>query len=231
MSVAPNRNPCREETPDLGRSLKSLRRQRGFSLAQLSQRSSIPQSTLSKVENGEMSLNFDKLHRLALALETGVETLFSPAGQEREGPNGRRVIDPAGAPDRSTEHYRYRHLCADLSSRLMFPMYLEVGDRTKTADPGVLPTSDLLGERFVYVLEGPVEFHCLHYRMRVLQTGDSLYVDAVMPHAFVAPDGGVARLISVITSHDDAYLEAARDGSLAGEADISGRVRRRRHTD
>ncbi len=151
-----------DDAPDLGRNLKALRASRGMSLAQLSAASTIPQSTLSKLENGEMSLNFEKLIRLAHALSVGVEQLFAMPGDDGKSasPTGRRVIDPKSNKLLKADHYRFRFLCTELRSRKMVPIYYEVGDRTAADDPkrpGEILMAEIIGERFAYVLEGPVE--------------------------------------------------------------------------
>jgi len=48
-----------------GAALKALRRQHGWTLAEVSQRTGLPTSTLSKIENDKVSLSFDKLARLS----------------------------------------------------------------------------------------------------------------------------------------------------------------------
>jgi predicted transcriptional regulator len=51
--------------PTLGRILKELRRHRNWTLREMSERSGIPVSTLSKVENDRLTLTYDKLAQLS----------------------------------------------------------------------------------------------------------------------------------------------------------------------
>ena len=54
--------------PTLGRILKELRNHRGWTLKEMSERSGIPVSTLSKVENDRLTLTYDKLLQLSQKL-------------------------------------------------------------------------------------------------------------------------------------------------------------------
>ncbi len=53
----------------LGILLRSLRLRNGWTLRQMSQRTSIPVSTLSKVEHDRLTLTYDKLVQLSQRLE------------------------------------------------------------------------------------------------------------------------------------------------------------------
>ena len=50
--------------PTLGQILKELRRHRNWTLREMSDRSGIPVSTLSKVENDRLTLTYDKLMQM-----------------------------------------------------------------------------------------------------------------------------------------------------------------------
>ncbi len=70
-----------------------------------------------------------------------------------------------------------------------------------------------------------MEFHSEHYEPTLLQTGDCLYVDASMPHAFVSPGKTKARILSVVTSGDEEYLEAVRRAASGNDPYVSDRIR------
>src|SRR5437588_120361 len=71
-------------TPDgansqLGQCLKAARQARGLTLKQVAERTGMALSTLSKVENGLMSLTYDKLLQLTSGLKMEIAELFNPA--------------------------------------------------------------------------------------------------------------------------------------------------------
>lgn len=213
--------------PSLGANLQRLRMARGWNLSRMAEHTGLPQSTLWKIEHGQMSLNYEKLYQVAATLKIDVRELFTTDEEMARPPvsTGRRVIDRVGdEPLSADHHYRFRFLCTELKDRLMVPYYLEVGGRSDAVDPAEpssVKMSQLIGERFVFVLDGPVEFHSRHYATAMLHAGDCLYVDAEMPHAFVSPTDARARLVSVVTSTDEQYLEQARAAADRGRGDAS----------
>ena len=215
----------RDEEPDLGINIKRLRRSRGWNLSRLAKESGLPQSTLSKVEAGQMSLNYQKLLQLADALQIDVRSLFATPSEIAiaDGNMARRAVDRASPTLRESEHGHYRHLSTELKNRLMIPILFEVD-----YSDGDITMMNLMGERFAYVVEGPVDFHCEQYETVTLETGDSIYVDAAMPHAFVAPTKDkTPKVITVLTSSNLEYLDLARDAASRGSADASERYIRR----
>lgn len=219
--MSSSRNATR---PDLGSNLKRLRRSRGWSLSRLAKEAGLPQSTLSKVEHGQMSLNYEKLLQTAEALEVDVRDLFANESEiaSANGAMARRSIDKASSKtDGQHNQYDFRFLCKDLKTRLMVPMILDVNELKPDATE--IPFMKVHGERFAYVLSGPVEFHCEQYQTLVLQTGDSLYVDAAMPHAFVSPGAQSAKILTIISSSDFDYLRLAREAASLGIPDATQR--------
>lgn len=207
--------------PDLGTNLKRLRSSRGWNLSRLANEAGLPQSTLSKVESGQMSLNYDKLIAVADALEIDIRDLFVTAQElsTSHGTMARRTIDRhSNAYSGHEAHYSYRYLCTELKNRLILPMILDVGPA-----PEPIPMMKIVGERFAFVLEGPVEFHCEQYETVTLKEGDSLYIDAAMSHAFVAPEGARARLLTNLASMDFDYLRIAREAAATGASDATDR--------
>ena len=81
-----------------GAALRALRMQRGWTLADVSERTDLPVSTLSKIENDRMSLTYDKLARISAGLGVDISQLFTPqiVGMPGATVNGRRSITLAG---------------------------------------------------------------------------------------------------------------------------------------
>ncbi len=214
--------------PSLGASIKRLRAQRNLSLSGLAAATELPQSTLSKVENGQMSLNYDKLVRLAEVLEIDVRQLFMTEAEAaiESGLMARRTIDRASDAFQALDHIRYRYLSTELKNRMMLPALFEV--TTPTVPDHAVEMMDVVGQRFAYVVDGPVDFLCAQYETVTLETGDAIYIDSAMPHAFVARGGRTARVLTVLASSNPEYLELAREATRLGAADASNLFRQRR---
>jgi hypothetical protein len=187
--------------------LRSLRLSQSLTLAEVSRRTDLPISTISKMENGKMSLSYDKLVKLSAGLGIGLAQLLAPesvpnlAGPARPSmaPSlGRRSI--TRAHERGSLEAPY-HVCHDIASDMlnksMIPVIMEINPRL---DEGEVELSRNTGEKFVLVLEGEILFICELYAPVVLKEGDSIYFDAAMGHAYVPNTGARSRLLSVCSA-------------------------------
>lgn len=181
----------------VGHGIRRYRLRKKWSLKELGERSGLPISTLSKVENGQMSLRLEKLMAVCQALEIDVMQLVSP--DESEAPlklvTGRRSITrQKHAIVIKGENSTYEHHANELSSRLMSPAIIEIY-------PGRMP--DMIkhqGEEFIYVLEGRVEAITEFYEPTILEVGDSIYIDSTMAHNVRALDDKPARVLNISTA-------------------------------
>ena len=63
---------------DLAERVRSLRKEKGWTLEQAAQAAGMARSTLSKIENAQMSPTYDALKKLAVGLGISVPQLFTP---------------------------------------------------------------------------------------------------------------------------------------------------------
>src|SRR5262252_6810430 len=98
-----------EGLPAPSRAIRDVRVAQGLSLRALSARAGLPYSTLSKLENGKMALTYDKLIRLAQALNVDIRDMLADATKpEAPVAVGRRSITRAGEGlDAESEEYRH----------------------------------------------------------------------------------------------------------------------------
>ena len=220
-------NDAGEQMPNLGTNLRRLRSLRDWNLSKLAKETGLPQSTLSKVEHGKMSLNFEKLVLIANVLEADISELFASSARiaKRSQPTARRTIHRSRDTEPKVhENYEFAYLCTELKDRLMVPILLKVGDRSQSSvedSNEAIELTHVVGERFAYVLSGEVEFISNQYETTLLKAGDSLYIDAAMPHAFVAPNGKQGEILAVVASDDREYLDFVRRAAAEGRADAT----------
>jgi transcriptional regulator with XRE-family HTH domain len=112
-----------------GAALKALRRKQGWTLVEVSRRTGLPTSTLSKIENDKMSLTFDKLSRIGAGLRIDIAALFSgDSGAGRQvSATGRRSIARAGE-GKAIETRNYSHLYPAWELLNKRPVRLNAGD-------------------------------------------------------------------------------------------------------
>jgi transcriptional regulator with XRE-family HTH domain len=194
-----------EPLANLGPRVKALRQERGMTLQQVSERSGVSVSTLSKVENGQVSGTVNTMLKIARGLGVLFDHLLEDPREDPPPPTGRLVRTTADEVDRfATEFYDYEVHSTEMVGRQMLPLVIDV--KTRQPPPRV-DWSTHEGEEFLCVLKGEIEFHSEHYRPIHLGAGDSIYFDSSMRHAYVSVGAGNARVMSV---------------SLAAEGGVSG---------
>lgn len=186
-----------------GAFLREFRTIQGLTLAEASKKTGLPVSTLSKVETGKMSLSYEKLVKVSRGLGIDIAQLFSggsSATPPAHTPFGRRSITPAGqGPTIRTASYHYTYPSAELLNKQLNPMILDVSARS------IEDFDDLMrhpGEEYAFVIQGQCEFHSDIYAPSLLKTGDSVYFDASMGHAYVAVGEGPCRILCVCSAND-----------------------------
>lgn len=194
-----------------GTFLREYRIARGLTLADASRKTGLPVSTLSKVETGKMSLSYEKLVKVSNGLNIDIAQLFSGAASiapVAQMPTGRRAITPAGqGPTIRTAAYHYNYPSADLLNKQLNPMLLTVNARSIEAFGELMRHP---GEEYAFVIEGQCEFHTDIYAPSLLGTGDSVYFDASMGHAYVAVGDGPCRILCVCSAKDADLRPALR---------------------
>jgi transcriptional regulator with XRE-family HTH domain len=179
-----------------GAAIRKLRLARGWSLAQLSDQSGVPISTLSRVELGQNALNYDKLMRLCRALDVDLEGLVTREAEAAPAASGRRSVVKAGdGPPVRLAGNTGRRAAADLLSKSLSPIVIDVTARDLETHG---PLASHAGEAYALVLVGEVEFHNHLYAPLTMASGDAVYFDAAAGYALIAP-GQPAKVLLVAT--------------------------------
>lgn len=221
--------------PTLGTLLRSMRAREGWTLKQMSAKSGIPLSTLSKIEHDRLTLTYDKLQQLGERLGMRMSDLFAERDDEAtQAVTARRSLgDVEHAVRVETPNYDYYYLCTELRRKRMVPVLTKIRARSVEQFGDLVHHS---GEEFVYVLNGRVVVQTEFYDPVTLETGQSLYIDSSMGHAYLAADGcDEAEVLGVMSSAEenpmDAMLslheELGHSGPPANDK-LAGRQARRR---
>ena len=194
--------------PTLGTVMKSIRSRNGWTLKEMSAKSGIPVSTLSKVEHDRLTLSYDKLQQLSQRLSIRMSDLFAE-DEENGAPRvtGRRSIGTIDQAVRvTTDNYDYHYLCTDLRQKRMIPIITRIRAHS-ASEFGELVRHQ--GEEFIYVLEGAIEIHTEFYDPVSLKTGQGIYLDSSMGHAYVVAAGfEEALVLGVCSSADDGLMDS-----------------------
>ncbi|XDA96686.1 XRE family transcriptional regulator [Sulfitobacter sp. LCG007] len=167
---------------DLGARVRELRKARDWTLEQAANQAGLARSTLSKIENGQMSPTYDALKKLAVGLEISVPQLFTPPRQGQV--NGRMAMTRAGQGNaHATATYEHELLAETLTKKQMLPYRARVRARSMEEFDGWVRHD---GEEFLYVLTGVVRLFTEFYEPVEMRRGDSAYYDATMGHNVVS---------------------------------------------
>ena len=200
----------------LGTVMRAIRARHGWTLKEMSAKSGIPVSTLSKVEHDRLTLSYDKLQQLSQRLNIRMSDLFAEGSDEKvPRVTGRRSIGTMDQAVRvTTDNYDYNYLCTDLRRKRMIPLI------TRIRAHSAREFGDLVrhqGEEFIYVIEGRIEVHTEFYDPVTLGPGETIYIDSSMGHAYVVAGGcDEALVLGVCSSADEGLMDSLM--SLHGEA-------------
>jgi transcriptional regulator with XRE-family HTH domain len=207
-----------------GAVIRSLRTQRGWTLAEVSRRTGFPISTLSKIENDRVSLSYDKLTRISSGMEIDISLLFGAhrGAEDAATTGGRRSVTRCGEGT-SIDSKNYHHLypAADLLNKSLIPIVVEHRARSLEEFGELVRHS---GEEYLYVLEGELEVHTSLYAPVRLKAGDSIYIDSQMGHAYLAVGSGACRSVCVCSA-SEGQLIAAVGGHGAVAAAVTAAAR------
>jgi transcriptional regulator with XRE-family HTH domain len=194
--------------PTLGALLRNLRSREGWTLKEMSAKSGIPVSTLSKVEHDRLTLTYDKLYQLSQRLGLRMSELFAEQGEEAPAPvTARRSLGTLETAVRvETPNYDYYYLCTELRRKRMIPVITKIRAKTEQQFGALVHHA---GEEYIYVLSGRVVVTTEFYDPVTLELGQSIYIDSSMGHAYLAADGcDEAEVLGVMSSADDELMQS-----------------------
>ncbi|WP_087017145.1 helix-turn-helix domain-containing protein [Thaumasiovibrio subtropicus] len=180
----------------LGERIKDIRAQQGLTLEEASKLTGLARSTLSKIENEQISPTFQAMQKLASGLNIDMPQLFSPPKQVVATGRMDVTLKEQGKPHPTTT-YEHELLATQLRNKKMMPFKTIVRARQFEDYPDWIRHD---GEEFLLVLRGSILFYSEFYEPRILHEGDSTYYDATMGHMLVSHSEEDAQILWVTTS-------------------------------
>ncbi len=182
-----------ETQNSLGQRVREMRKARGWKLVDLSDRTGLAISTISKMERGEISLTYDRFMRLAQGLGLDVGELFDPKAESFKV-GSVSVARSGGSPHHETETYVYDMPASDLAGKHMTPME----GRIKAHSVGDFSSFvSHAGEEYIYLLSGNLGVYIADREPIQLNPGDSVYFDSSLDHIYVSASDEDARILVV----------------------------------
>lgn len=182
---------------ELGTEIRARRHRLGLTLVSLAQRCELSQPFLSQVENGRAAPSMESLARIAAALDTTPQALFSGPGAVADDPVVvRRTDESVVVLDRGPESIVRLVLPGDGPFRVL---------EFHGLPEQFAETWEHHGFEAVYVIDGAVEMQVGDEIIR-LASGDFLSYSPDRPHRLRALDATVPRVLMIESAgvHDPA---------------------------
>ncbi|MFH1122354.1 MAG: XRE family transcriptional regulator [Pseudomonadota bacterium] len=179
----------------VGERVKSVRETRGLSLEDICQRTGITMEVLSQIEEGEIAPPLGMVIKLAKALEMKMGYFIS--GDEERAytivrRGDRKVVSRYDSKKGKRYGYEFESLAPHKKDRHMEPFLvtLEPADTEEERS-----THD--GQEFIFVLKGKMEVR-LGEEIHILDPGDAIYYDSVVPHLVKCHGAEVTKILAVL---------------------------------
>lgn len=182
---------------ELGLRLRAERKARNLTLKELSARSGVALSTLSKMELGQSTVGYEKVAAVARALALDVGLLLTgPAATTANGPAVAWSVQDEGPLHRS-DHYEYRMLGAAFPGKRMTPLHARIVARRREEFSDFIRHS---GQEFAMVLAGQVRIEFETGELIELKKHQSVYFDSSVGHLYLSVGKQDARLVLVMSA-------------------------------
>ena len=182
----------------VGSKIKSLRESRGVSLEELSEKSGI---SIAQIELIESDTNFPSLApliKIARALGVRLGTFLDDQEEvgaviTRKQDNSQSTISFSNNAMNARTHMHYQSLSKSKADRHMEPFIIDI----EATDETNYEVSSHEGEEFIFVMEGTVEV-AYGKKHHVIEAGDSIYYDSIVPHHVHGFQGQAAKILAVV---------------------------------
>lgn len=193
MQVSPQERQT-EAHSRLASRIRDWRETRALSQAELAEKAGFARSTLSKIENGQLSPTFEILLKLARGFDVELADLVRNDAPQLSA----RMQIVRGAADDGIryDNHHMQPLANGLKGR-SFQTALVTFTAKDIASFG--PWNSHETEDMLYVLSGQLVFHSEGYETAVLTEGDSVHFDGTMPHACLSGGDADCRCLYVFS--------------------------------
>jgi len=178
------------------RNIKRIRLSKKMSLGRLAKLCGLTKGYVSKIEHSDKAPPFSTLSKIANALDTDISLLLADESESPENlslciikKNERKEVISRG----TLYGLHYEALAHKKTGKNMEPYVILPVFREK----GIFSHE---GEEFIYVLEGPYEFS-YDGKKYLLNEGDSIYFDSIVPHNGRSLGKKKAKILAVIYSY------------------------------
>ncbi|MDP3919785.1 MAG: XRE family transcriptional regulator [Candidatus Omnitrophota bacterium] len=178
---------------NLGKRLRTLRKDKGITLVELSKRTKIAQATLSRIETGVMTGTIESHELISEVLGIGLADLYTGIDSRYEQ-TAHLQKDAERRAHHQEKGVQIELLTAESSKKKITPLLITLSRNAETS----LESQERGVEKFLYQLEGEVKVR-VDQQEFTLKTGETLYFDASFPHKLSNPQDKPARTLVTVS--------------------------------
>ena len=169
----------------VGEKIKALREDKSISIEELAQRSGLAIEQIERIENNIDIPSLAPLIKIARVLGVRLGTFLDDQDED--------AISFSNNAIHSRKHMEYHSLSKSKADRHMEPFIIDV---MPTEDSDFVLSSHE-GEEFIMVMEGVMEIS-YGKNTYLLEEGDSIYYDSIVPHHVHAYEGQAAKILAEV---------------------------------
>lgn len=187
-----------DSTQIVGEKIKSLRETREISVAELAERTGLSVEQIERIEKNIDIPSLAPLIKIARALGVRLGTFLDDQDEMgavvcRKQETADATISFSNNAVDARTHMHYHSLSKSKADRHMEPFIIDI---EAVGDAGY-ELSSHEGEEFVYVMEGVIEV-CHGKNKYVIEAGDTIYYDSIVPHHLHGYQGQAAKILAVV---------------------------------
>jgi len=187
-----------DNTQIVGEKIKSIRETKQISVSELAERTGLAEEQINRIENNVDIPSLAPLIKIARALGVRLGTFLDDQDEvgavvcRKEELNNSTISFSNNAMNART-HMQYHSLSNSKADRHMEPFIIDI----EATDETIYELSSHEGEEFIFVMEGAVEI-AYGKKYHVIEAGDSIYYDSIVPHHVHGYQGQAAKILAVV---------------------------------
>ncbi|WP_409199378.1 helix-turn-helix domain-containing protein [Methanobrevibacter sp. DSM 116169] len=186
------------EKNKIGEKIKNLMEIRNLTSEEIALNSGVNEELVEKILNGEVIPSLTPLTKIARSLGVRIGTFIDDTPQTgplivKKGKSDEVVYFSGDENKTDDSNLEFFSLASGKTDRNMEPFIIDIKVDTESGHE----LSSHEGEEFIYVLEGSIEI-LYGQDNYILETGDSIYYDSIVPHHLHSYDDKGSKILAVI---------------------------------
>lgn len=187
-----------DNTKIVGEKIKAIRESKLISIEELVERTGLAKEQIESIEANVVIPSLAPLIKIARALGVRLGTFLDDQDESgavvcRSHERMDNSISFSNNAMSARIHMQYHSLSASKADRHMEPFIIDI----QATDENSYELSSHEGEEFIYVMEGAVEV-AYGKKNHVIEAGDSIYYDSIVPHHVHGFEGQAAKILAVV---------------------------------